>query len=400
MSHVVIVGAGPAGASLALLLARRGIGVTLLERQTEFERVFRGEGLMPSGVQALTQMGLRDVFDAIPHRRIEGIEMWRGSRLLVRQNLGLTAGDSEAYFASQPALLRGIVAQASQYSSFCIERGVTVRDLIREGDRVVGLYLDSSEGPRSVRGDLVIGCDGRSSIVRRRAGFHKEATPQVFDFLWCKAPLPSFLEDGVARFYLGYKRGSIAYQSWDGSLQFGWTIPKGAFAKLRDRTSEEWIDENADLFPSDITRHLTQRASEISGPIVLDVVIDRCKSWTAPGLLLLGDAAHPMSPFRAQGINIALRDAIVAANHLVPVLTSDGVPSAIDSAGRRIQDERMSEVLFVQEMQAQATSLIFERSRATQALLFALLPLVAWLGLYDRFERPFMFGVTGVELRV
>jgi len=130
------------------------------------------------------------------------------------------------------------------------------------------------------------------------------------------------------------------------------------------------------------------------------VVIDRCETWAAPGLLLLGDAAHPMSPFRAQGINVALRDAIVAANHLVPVLRGGGSAGAIDSAGRGIQDERMREVVFVQDMQAQATSLIFGRSRVVHGLLLGLLPIVARLGLYDRLEKPFMFGVADVELRV
>jgi len=164
----VIVGAGPAGASLAYLLARRGVGVTLLERQTDFAREFRGEGLMPSGVEALRAMGLGAALDALPQTHIQAVEIFRGSRRLVRiepRDLGAPG----PRIVSQPALLEMLVAEAARFPSFRLERGVTVRDLVREAERVAGVRADTPAGSREVRGDLVIGTDGRASVLRARA---------------------------------------------------------------------------------------------------------------------------------------------------------------------------------------------------------------------------------------
>src|SRR5438874_6077147 len=144
--RTLVVGAGPAGAALSYLLARRGIGVTLLERHTDFAREFRGEGLMPSGAAALAEMGLANALDALPQTRIRQVEFFRGTRpwfVLTPQQLG-AAGPR---IVSQPAMLEMLVAEARRFPSFRLERGTTVRDLVREGERVVGVKVDSPSGP-------------------------------------------------------------------------------------------------------------------------------------------------------------------------------------------------------------------------------------------------------------
>src|SRR5439155_790457 len=218
--RIVVVGAGPAGAALAYLLARRGIDVVLLERHTDFAREFRGEGLMPSGVAAFAEMGLATHLDALPQTRIEAVEFFRGRRHFLR------------------------------------------------------------------------------------------VTPEQL---------------GAAHF-------ALLFPSYDGRLQIGWIIAKGSFGDLRRRGIDGWVDEMANHVSPDLAAHLRAERHAITHPFLLDVICDRLERWTEPGLLLLGDAAHPMSPVGAQGINLALRDAIVAANHLGPVLARRGAPADLDAA--------------------------------------------------------------------
>ncbi len=406
MAQVVIAGAGPAGATLAFLLARRGIGVTLLERQTDFEREFRGEVLMPSGVDAFRQMGLEQALDALPQARVRGVDFYRGGRRIF--HLVLTPEQIGAFgprVVSQPAMLEMLAAQAARFPSFRLERGVTVRDLLRRGDRVVGLRGDGAGGPRAFEGDFVIGGDGRASILRRRAGLHEERAPQVFDILWAKVPLPDFMRGtGAARGYLGRGHLALAFPTYDERLQIAWIIEKGSFGELRRHGIDGWIGEMAAHVSPDLAEHLRARRAEFTQPFLLDVVCDRLVRWTAPGLLLLGDAAHPMSPVGGQGLNIALRDALVAANHLVPVLARGGSPEEIDTAARRVQDERLAEVSEIQRLQQIPPRVVFGQTWWGRLLGGGLLPILARTGLPQRLLastfRKFALGIADVRLEV
>jgi len=403
MGHAILVGAGPAGAALSYLLARRGIEVTLLERHTDFAREFRGEGLMPSGVAALADMGLEPALAAVPQTPITAVEFFRGQRAWFRVTPE-QLGASGPRIVSQPAMLEMLVAEAGRFPSFRLERGATVRDLVRDGARVVGVRVDSASGPHELRATLVVGTDGRASVVRARSGVRATRMPQAFDIVWAKLPLPSFLPPGSARAYLGAGHFALAFPSYDGRLQLGWIIAKGSFGDLRRHGVDAWLAEMERHVSPDLAAHLAATRDRITSPFLLDVVCDRVERWTVPGVLLLGDAAHTMSPVGAQGINLALRDAIVAANQLVPALTGGGDAAAVDAAAAGIEVERLPEVAEIQDLQQRPPRVLFGRTALVGLVLQVVAPVLLRTGIATRVAasvfRRFAYGVTPVQLRV
>ena len=379
MKRVLIVGAGPAGAALACILASRGVPVHLLERQRDFSREFRGEGFQPSGRDVLYQMGLGARFDALPSVRLAGLSVWHGARRLVEIDIPEQARDTTVRIVSQPALLEMLVEEAGRFPCFRLERGVAVRDVVREGGRVVGVRLDRGGREEELRADFVIGTDGRNSVLRRKAGLHEERTPQAFDILWCKVPVPGFWRSGRAELHATGDGMCLAFHSYDGMLQVGWTVEKGHFKQLRGKGVEAWLEELARGVRPELAGHLLAHRGQVSAPFLLDVICDRLVRWTAPGLLLIGDAAHPMSPVGGQGVNVALRDALVAANHLFPVLAAEGSPEALDAAAARIQAERLPEVAAIQAIQTRQARFLVGRGLMPRVML-ALLPVLGKLG--------------------
>jgi 2-polyprenyl-6-methoxyphenol hydroxylase-like FAD-dependent oxidoreductase len=397
---VVVIGAGPAGAALAWLLADRGVAVTLVERQRDFAREFRGEVLMPSGVEALEQMGLGAVLRAAPTWQPRRLEVFLNREPLAELALDDVAlfGDHPPLAVSQPDLLEGIVAAAAGRPGFRLVRGATARELLHEGGRCAGIRVHGDAGPEELRAALVVGADGRASIVRRRGGFTATQTAPPMDIVWCKLPaLAGF--DG-ARGYAGRGHVLLAYRTFGDQIQVGWAIMKGSFGELRRRGVAQWVEEMAAHVTPDLADHLRAHAGAIRQPFLLDVVADRVTRWSAAGLLLLGDAAHTLSPVGGQGLNLALRDAIVAANHLVPALRAGGAPAALDAACARIEAERLPELRTIQRMQSVAARVALtarwwgEPARNVLARL-------ARAGLGGAAAVPmrrFAFGVTEVKL--
>ncbi len=401
--RVVIVGAGPAGMALAYLLARRGVGVTVLETHHDFARAFRGETLQRSGIDAFRQMGLGEQFDRLPHIEVQFIEIHSRGRLILRADAE-HFGRGQLRIVSQPALLQMLADEAGRHPSFRLERGVTMRDFLRENGRVVGVRASAADGPREYRADLIVGADGRHAATRKHSGFPELSTPQGYDILWLKVPYAEGYPDRTtALVETAAHRTTLAFPTADGQLQVGFIIPKGGYAALRALGSQ-WPEELIGRLPAYLADHLRAHREAVAGATLLNVVCGRLTEWTAPGLLLIGDAAHPMSPVGGQGVNIALRDALVAANHLCPVLTAGGDPSAIDAAARRVRDERWPEIVAVQQMQDHQARTFSQPDRWSSRLLQRLLPclfrtgLLLWL---QRKERLLMSeGVVPVRLVV
>jgi 2-polyprenyl-6-methoxyphenol hydroxylase-like FAD-dependent oxidoreductase len=396
--RVIIAGAGPAGAALAYLLTRRGIGVTLLERQTDFAREFRGEVLMPSGIDALAQSGLGAQLDALPYLQFKRVQAYRGPHLLATVPMSAIGGGPRV--VPQPAMLEMIAGEAAKFASFTLERGVTVRDLILENGRAVGLAADTPAGPREFRGDMIIAADGRASAIRKRLGLKEERILQGFDVMWAKVP-GGYLDGATAAFCVGRGHLFIIYPSPEGHLQLGWVISKGTFGDFRKMGGEGWFGAMAPYLPDTLRDFLGAHRDALRHPVLLDVICDRVVSWTAPGVLLIGDAAHPMSPVGGQGINVALRDAIVAANHLGAALATGAHAAALDEAARCVQAERAPEVTRIQDLQQLGPQLLFGGGIASRIALSAPVLWFArmFLGptLVRRFD-PFLHGAAPVRL--
>jgi 2-polyprenyl-6-methoxyphenol hydroxylase-like FAD-dependent oxidoreductase len=373
--------------------------VTLLERQTDFSREFRGELLMPSGIAALREAGLRQPLDALPNLSFRTVELFRGERRVIA--IPIDHLDPAPRVAPQPAMLEMIVAEATKtkFPGFKLERGVTVRDLIYEKDRVVGVHADTLDGPREYRGDFVIACDGRTSVIRKRAALPQDRIMQGFDVIW--GHLPGQFPDGhTARAYIGSGHLLIMYPSPEGHTQIGWVIDKGTFGDIK-RMGDRWIDELAPHVSPDLRQYLAAIKTGLVRPFLLDVICDRLREWTAPGLLLIGDAAHPMSPVGGQGINLALRDAVVTANHLGRALMMREDEATLDFAARNIQAERWPEITTIQDMQQIAPRFVASNSLLSRVVTSA--PTIAFARLFlasyiaRRFD-PFLNGVTRVVM--
>ena len=401
--RILIVGAGPAGAALAFLLARSGIAVVLIERERDAARVFRGEVLNPTGLDALYAMGLREQVLALPTSVIEYwlIHLNRIPVTQIREPRDLL-GDRSLRAISQPALLEMLIEQCQPFPNFTFYSGLTVRGLLSdEAGRIRGVRCHGAEGSCEIEGDLVIGTDGRGSTVRKRARLELTLLPESYDILSLKTETPMEMQGHTPiHIYAEGPHAAFTYVSWDGRWQIAWLLQKGEWKNAKSR---DWLSECAALMPDSTAAHLLAHRNDLDGPNLLDVIVGRCARWHKPGVLLLGDAAHPMSPIRAQGINMALRDAIVAANHLVPTAQNG---QDLEPACAAIASEREREIIPVQQLQLrEVRGQRWAREKPwLMAPLLKLAPVIGRLpGIEKMFlwqQKPLRFGVTEVHLDV
>lgn len=400
--RVIIVGSGPTGAALSLLLARRGVDVVLLEREAAFDRVFRGEAMMPSGLDALRQMGLGRELDGLPQVVVPCMEMFIEGRRVQRADWPEVSGDNAGHVVSQPALIEMLVAAAARSGPFELRKATAFEDLEMAGDHV-DVRAKTTAGSEVLRCDFVIAADGRASLVRARAGLKLERLELVelpSTVAWFSLPAPETQRrDPRFQMHLRQGRSVVLYPSWDGGLRVGVNLSPADNGTAADR--EHLLARIATVAGEPYATVVRERAAEIADPVLLKVLVGRSPAWVRDRLLLLGDAAHPMAPVRAQGINLALRDAIVAANHLVPAL-EQGTGEAFAAAGEAIQEERQPEIAAIQALQLQALHL--PPPLRSPVLRATLLPALRRLGVAKRMllasEMPFRHGVADVRLAV
>lgn len=351
MPQVLIVGGGPTGMMLAAELRLHGVEVTVLEKHRDFLRDFRGDTVHPSTLTALDDLGLFAAFDALPHSQIQRVAVPAGDGTMATIADFSRLRVPHPYVAMVPQwdLLDLLADAAAREPSFTLLREHDVTGLVREGARVTGVeYRSARHGAGRLAADLVVACDGRWSTVRRAAGLRARSFPVDFDVWWLRVPTTGRVPGSlIPRVGAGHALVAIPRE---GYLQLAYLTRKGAEARLRGEGIDAFRARIADLIP-DHADGLAQLTS-LEDVKHLDVRVDRTRRWDAPGVLLLGDAAHAMSPVGGVGINLAIQDAIAAARVLArPLRDGEFRGGWPRSLVRRVQRRRRMPTVLMQSVQ-------------------------------------------------
>jgi 2-polyprenyl-6-methoxyphenol hydroxylase-like FAD-dependent oxidoreductase len=353
---------------LGFLLARAGVDVVVLEKHADFLRDFRGDTIHPSTLELMHELGILSDFLALPHQEVRELKArFGGMELTFADFTHLPTRCKFIALMPQWDFLNFLRERGARYPGFHVLMQTAATDLIEEAGAVVGVRADAPEGTLEVRAALVVGCDGRHSVVRQKAGLEVESFGAPMDVLWFRVRRkPDDPDDTMGVFEAGHifvviNRGDY----W----QCGYVIPKGSFEAVRRAGLTQFQVQLARTMPL-----FADRAGELADwneIKLLTVAVDRLKRWYRRGLICIGDAAHTMSPVGGVGINLAVQDAVAAANILAQPLLEGGIGEEVL---RRVQERREFPTRVIQRVQV----LVQERV------------ITGVLGNRDKLEPPFL----------
>ncbi len=329
---VAIAGGGPAGMVLGFLLARAGIEVGVLEKHADFLRDFRGDTIHPSTLEIIWELGLLDAFLALPHSEITQFSGVVNDKVYPFVDLSHVPTHCKFLaFMPQWDFLNFLAERGKRYPAFHLLMETEALGTLSEGARVTGVRATSPQGEIEIRADLTVGADGRHSTLRNSAQLPVKDFGAPIDVLWLRLPRePS--DPGQVFGYI--KQGRIFVMLMrDTYWQCAYVIPKGSFEAIRAR--------GIDAFRSGVAQQAPFVADRVGAlqswddVKLLTVQVDRLEKWYRDGLLFIGDAAHAMSPIGGVGINLAVQDAVAAANILYRALSAGSAPDLAAVQRRR-----------------------------------------------------------------
>lgn len=312
-----VVGGGPAGMMLGFLLARAGVPVVVLEKHPDFLRDFRGDTVHPSTLELMYELGLLEEFLQLPHSEVRQISLQIGDdRVVVGHFDHLPVHCKFIALMPQWDFLNFIADHGKRYRTFDLRMCAEATNLIEENGSIVGTNAKTPDGDIEIRADLTVGCDGRHSIVRTKAGLRSDDFGAPMDVMWFRLSRKSgdpdetfgHIEDG--RMMVMLNRNDY----W----QCAYVIPKGSAEEVERAGLHQFRATVGDMSP--FMRGRLEEIESWDKVKLLTVAVDRLRRWCRSGLLCIGDAAHAMSPIGGVGINLAVQDAVAAANILAEPL--------------------------------------------------------------------------------
>lgn len=388
-----IAGGGPAGLTLGYLLAKQGVPVIVLEKHADFLRDFRGDTIHPSTFELMSELGLLDeILESVDFRASQLFVNFEGQRLAGPTFEHLPTQCPFIGFVPQWDFLNLIARHAVELPTFELRTGTRAVDLMRSGERVIGVHCEHDDQHYEIRADLVVAADGRDSTLRQSSGQIPVETGVPIDVLWFRLDCPEEEDtDTLAWIRDGQMLVTLPRTT---HYQVAMVIQKGRFREIQQKGVGRFQETIGNICPG--LRQVAQHLKSWDHVKVLTVQINRLEKWYQPGLLLIGDAAHAMSPVGGVGINLAIQDAVAAANRLVlPLRNGNLEPRHL----RSVQQRRERATRRTQWLQARVHRLLFGGKQAADRPIQ--IPwLVRWtLWLAAPFLRPLAGRIIGLGMQ-
>jgi 2-polyprenyl-6-methoxyphenol hydroxylase-like FAD-dependent oxidoreductase len=359
-TDVCIVGAGPAGMLLGLLLAKQGIDVIVLEKNADFHREYRGEITQPRFVQMMKQLNLLDYIETNSHVKIPEVVVFHND-VKIMQLAFNTLIEEESYCArlTQPTLLHALLEKAKLYPNFKLLFNTKVKELLQDGEKIVGVCAQTTlgketdetedlvyEGDLSIKAELTVAVDGRNSTMEKLANFELDLDYYVNDLLWFSFQKPDSWDYNIYHFYFQKHYNYLFLPKLDGYIQCGISLTRGEFQKIKEEGIEAFKRKIIEDMP--IVRPYMELMTDFKPFVLLLCKMRYVKDWAKDGCLLIGDAAHCVTPWGAVGSTLAMGSAIIAADVIYKGFKNNDL--SIETL-KQVQKRREKEVKMVQNLQ-------------------------------------------------
>ncbi|WP_153042982.1 FAD-dependent monooxygenase [Neobacillus mesonae] len=379
-SDVCIVGAGPAGMLLGLLLAKQGLKITVLEQNPDFHREYRGEITQPRFVQLMKQLNLLDYIESLDHVKIPEVTVFHNSNPIMNLKFN-TLIEEESYCArlTQPTLLAALLKKAKEYPNFKLLFNTKVRSLLKEGEKTVGVHAQAKsgeqinflkeqvfEGELNVHARVTVGVDGRNSTIEKLGKFEVDLEYHDNDLLWFSFEKPKTWDYNIYHFYFQKNYNYLFLPKLGGYIQCGVSLTKGEYQKIRKEGIEAFKAKIVEDMP--ILKDYFGNVTNFKEFVLLLCRMRYVREWAKDGLLLIGDAAHCVTPWGAVGSTLAMGTAVITADVLYKGFENNDL--SLETL-KQVQRRRHEEVKLIQNLQ-----LILEKFLTREPVRKELAPLM------------------------